>query len=163
MPKLSIISANTSDSVTRVMIFGDSDSTHVEKNGDSTRVTFFTEPLESQSVTRVRAIFTKFLSSWPTNPVRFQTKKWAFVASVMIKIGGNFLSCLSSRAMLHFKDQISPTCIEGDLRLYFHWGVSRAEYIDSLLWFNVVFAYRDNSSGPHTVTFLSFPDASKVI
>jgi len=29
----------------------------------------------------------------------------AFFASVMIKIGANFLFCLSSRSMLHFKDQ----------------------------------------------------------
>jgi len=38
----------------------------------------------------------------------------------LIKIGGNFLFCLSSRAKLHFKDQVSPTCTEGDLRLCFH-------------------------------------------
>jgi len=50
----------------------------------------------------------------------------------MIKIGGNFLFCLSSRAMLNFKDQVSPTCIEEDLRLCFHWGVSRTQYIDTL-------------------------------
>jgi len=48
----------------------------------------------------------------------------------MIKIGGNFLFCLSSRAMLHFKDQVSPTCIEGDLSLYFRLGVSGTQYID---------------------------------
>jgi len=30
-----------------------------------------------------------------------------------------FLFCLSNRAMLHFKDQVSPNCIEGDLRLCF--------------------------------------------
>ena len=41
-------------------------------------------------------------------------------ASVMIKIGGNFLFCLCSRAMLHFKDQVSPTCMEENLRLCFH-------------------------------------------
>jgi len=63
-------------------------SSDVEKNGDSTRVTFFTEWLdsshshwlESQSLTRVRVIFTKSLSSWWTNPVRLRTKKWGFLA-----------------------------------------------------------------------------------
>jgi len=39
---------------------------------------------------------------------------------------------LSSRAMLHFKDQASPTCLEEDLRLCFHWRVSRAQYTDTL-------------------------------
>jgi len=53
----------------------------------------------------------------------------------MIKIGGYFLFCLSSRSMLHFKDQVSPTRVEVDLRLCFHWGVSRAQYIDTLSWF----------------------------
>jgi len=57
----------------------------------------------------------------------------------MIKIGGNFLFCLSSRTMLHFKDKVSPICIEKDLRLCFHWRVSRAQYIDTLSWSNVVF------------------------
>ena len=90
------------------------DSSHVKKNGDLTRL----ESCFSQNdSTRVRVIFTKFLSSWWTNPVRSHTKKWAFFASVMIKIDRNFLFCLSSRAMLHFKDQVSPTSIEGDLRL----------------------------------------------
>jgi len=27
--------------------------------------------------------------------------------------------------MLHFKYQMSPTSVEADLRLCFHWGVSR--------------------------------------
>jgi len=112
--------------------------------------------LESQSTTRVRVIFTKYLRSWRTNPVRLHTKKWEFFASVMIKIGGNFLFSLSSVSMLHFKDQVSPTYIEGDLRLCFHWGVSRAQYSDTLSWFNVVFAYRDHGRGPHTVTLSLF-------
>jgi len=65
----------------------------------------------------------------------------------MIKVGGNFLFCLSARAMVHFKDQVSPTCTEGDLRLSFHWGVIRAQYIDNFSWFNVVFACRDHAVG----------------
>jgi len=111
--------------------------------------------LESQFMTRDKVIFTKSLRFWWTNPVRLHT--WnEFFASVMIKIGGNFLFCLSSCAMLHFKDQVSPTCEEGDLRLFFHWGVSREQYIDTLSWFNVVFAFRDHGSGPHTVTLNFF-------
>jgi len=98
--------------------------------------------------TRVRVIFTISLSSWWTNPDRLHTKKWAIFASVMIKIGGNFLFCLSSLAALHFKDQMSPTCKEGDLTLCFQWGVSKAQYIDTLSWFNAVFTYRDHGSGP---------------
>ena len=137
--------------MTRVTIFGDSDSTRITLRKMVTR-------LESQSMTRdrVRVIFAKSLSSWWTNPVGLHTKKWAFFASVMIKIGENFLFCLSSRAMLHFKDQVSPTCLEGDLRHCFHWGVSRAQYIDILSWFNVVFAYCDHGSGPHSVTLSHF-------
>jgi len=110
----------------------------------SIRVTFFTQWLVSSHIqwleTRVRVIFTKSLSSWWTNPVRLHTKKWAFFASVMIKTGVYFLFCLSSCAMLHFKDQVSTTCIKEDLRLCFHWGVSRAQYIDTLSWFKALFA-----------------------
>ena len=106
--------------------------------------------LESQSMTRVRVIFTISLSSWWTNPIRLYTKKWAFYTSVINKICGNFLFCLSSCAMPHFKDQVSPPGIEVDLRLCFHWRVSRTQYIDTLSWFNVVFAYCDRGSGPHT-------------
>jgi len=54
------------------------------------------------------------------NPLHLHTKKGAFSPSAMIKIGSNFLLCLSSCAMLHFKDQVSPTCTEADLRLCFH-------------------------------------------
>jgi len=40
----------------------------------------------------------------------------------MIKMGGNFLFLLSGRAMLHFKDQVSPSCTEVDLRFAFFEG-----------------------------------------
>ena len=61
--------------------------------------------------------------------------------------------------MVHFKDQVPPTCV---LRLCFQWGVSRAQYIDTLWWFYVVFAYRDQAVG--LILWLeSFPDTSKVI
>jgi len=53
--------------------------------------------------------------------------------------------------MLHFKDQVTSTCIEVDLRFCFHWLVSRAQYIDTLSWFSAAFAYRDHGSEPHTV------------
>ena len=118
------------------------------QNG-STRVTVNDSRLESES-------FLHNLSFWRTNPSRLRTKKWASFASVMIKIGGNFPFCLSSRAMLHFKDQVSPTCMEEDPRPCLHWGASRAQYIDNLSWFNVVFAYRDHGSGSHTVNLRLF-------
>ena len=90
---------------------------------DWTRVKFFTEWFDSSHnqwfETRVRVIFTKSLSSWLTNPVRLYTKEWAFFASVMITISATFLFWLSSRAMLPFKDQMSPTCTEVNLRLAF--------------------------------------------
>jgi len=136
------------------------DSSHVEKNVGSTQLeSCFSQNDSSHSQwleTRVGVIFTKSLSSWWTNPVRLHTNKWAFCASVMIKIGANFLFCLSSCAVLHFKDQLSPPYVEVDLRLCCHWGVSRAQYIDTLSWFNVVFAYRDHGSGSHTVTLSLF-------
>jgi len=151
----------SSDSMTRVndstwvMICGDSDSTWSRWEKwwlDPSHIFHKMTRLESQSMTRVRFIFTISLSSWWTNPVRLHTKKWAFYASVTIKIGANFLFCLSSCAMLHFKDQVSPPCIEVDLKPCFHWEVSRAQYIDTLSLFNVVFTYRDHGSGSHTVT-----------
>jgi len=112
------------------------DSSHVFHR--MARLTINDSKLESESFLQ---------NSWWINPVHLHTKKQAFFTSVMIKIGGNFLFCLFSRAMLHFKDQISSTCIEEDLRPCFHWGVGRAQYIDTLSWFNGVFAYRDHGSG----------------
>jgi len=41
--------------------------------------------------------------------------------------------------MQHLMDQVSPTCSEVGLRLYFHWGVSRAQYIYPSSLFNVGF------------------------
>ena len=87
---------------------------------------------------------------------------WAFFASVMIKIGGNFLFCLSSRSMLHFKDQALQ--------------LAQRETWD--------FSFTDGSAGQNILTLLcglmkylnivilvvglilwleSFPDTSKVI
>jgi len=42
-------------------------------------------------------------------PISFAHKEMSIFASVIIKVGGNFLFCLSSRAMLHFQNQVSPT------------------------------------------------------
>ena len=47
----------------------------------------------------------------------FAHKEKSIFASVMVKIGTSFLFCLSSRAMLHFKVQVYPTGIHGDLIL----------------------------------------------
>jgi len=100
--------------------------------------------------TRVRVIFAKSLSLWWANPIRLHTKKWTFFASVMIKIGGNFLLWLSSCAMLHFKYQVYPTCVEAGLRLCFHSGVSRG----TIYWHLIVTPYRDTLSW-HLIDTLS--------
>jgi len=118
-----------------------------------------------------------FLTEWfDLKPESFLQNLWAtdgqtqfvctqrnehFFASVIFTIGAHFLFWLFSRAMLHFKHQVSPTCTEVDLRLAFHWWGNRAQYIDTLLWFNVVFAYHDHDSRSHTLT-LSL-SSSKVI
>jgi len=68
-----------SDSVTR---FNDSTRLTIFSDSDSTRVTFFTEWLDSSHShwleTRVRVIF-KALSPWWTNPVRLHAKKEHFL------------------------------------------------------------------------------------
>ena len=85
----------------------------------------------------------EFLMDKPTSVAH---KEKRIFAPVMIKIGANFLFRLSSHAMLHFEDQVHPTCTEADLRLFFNWGVSRAQHIGTLSWFNVVFAVGTSSS-----------------
>jgi len=91
------------------VMFGDSDSSRVTLKKMVTRLEssyFFHKMtwLESQSMNRdsSHSLFYTSLSFWWTKPVRLHTKKWAFLASVMIKIGENFLFCHSSRAVLHF-------------------------------------------------------------
>ena len=74
---------------------------HFSQN-DSTRVTINDSRLESES----------FLQNlWaPDEQVQYvcTQRKWAFFASVMIKIGTNFLFWVSSRAILHFKNLSVP-------------------------------------------------------
>ena len=53
-------------------------------------------------------------------PSPFAHKEMSIFASVVIMIGASFLFCLSSRAMLHFKVQVYPTGIHGDLILCFN-------------------------------------------
>jgi len=66
-----------------------------------------------------RRHFYKIFEPLMDKPNLFPHKDIAFFASVIIKIGANFLFWLSGRAMLHSKDQVFPTCIEADLRLCF--------------------------------------------
>ena len=125
-----------SDSVTRV-----NDSKWVTLRKMVTQLKSFFHRmtrLESQSMTRdtSQSHFHKISEFLMDKTSSFAHKEMSiFFASVIIKIGGNFLFCLSSRAILHVKDHVSPTYIEGDLRLCFHWGVSRTQYIDTLSWF----------------------------
>ena len=85
-------------------------------------------------------------------PSSLAHKKWGFFASVMIKIGGNFLFWLSSGVMLHFKGQVSY--VEGDLAFTERW-------VGQNLLTPVVFAYRNHDSGPHAVTLILFQIAYK--
>jgi len=138
------------------------DSSHVEKNGDSIRVTFFTESLESTRVTTVnnsRLESESFLQSlWvPYGQTQFvcTQRNGDFLLQWWSRLGEIFcFVCLV--AMLHFKDQVSQTCVKADWDFAFTEGSVGAQYIDNLSWFNVEFAYRDHGSGSHTVTLCLF-------
>ena len=101
-----------SDSVTRVndmsrvTIFGDLDSTPVTLRTMVTRLQSHFSQNDSCDnqwrETRVRV----WASDGQTYSVCFHTKKLAFSASVMIKIGEDFLFWLYSRDMLRFCDQL---------------------------------------------------------
>ena len=67
-------------------------------------------------------VFPKFLTSSPGSGSKGKTQN---PARVDPGYPHPVPPLLSSFAMLHFKDQVSPTCVEADLRLCFHWGVSR--------------------------------------
>jgi len=124
---------------------------------DSTRVIFFAEWLDSshnqwldsshnQWLDSSQSHFYKISEPLMDKPGYLHTKKWAFVVSVMITIGENFPFWLSSHVMLHFKDQVLPITPK---TLLFNWGARRAEYIDTLSWFNVAFAHCDHGSRPY--------------
>ena len=135
-----------SDSVTRVNDSSHNfwwlglDSSHVEKHGDSIRLESCVSQNDSTRVTVYdsRLVSESFLQNlWvPDGQTQFVCTQinehyllqdWRkFSVIFCTKIGGNFLFCLFSRAMLHFKEQMSPICIEGDLRHCFYWWVSRA-------------------------------------
>jgi len=106
---------------TRATIFGD--SSYIEKNGEWTRVTFFTEWLDSIRVTinDLRLESESFLQNLWASDEQTQfvctQRNEHFFSSVMFKIGANFLFWLSRHALLYFKDQLSPTYTEADLRL----------------------------------------------
>jgi len=119
------------------MICGDSDSTRVTLRKMVIRLESRFSQNESIWVTvndSSQSNFYNIFEFLMDKPSSFAHKKWAFFASMMIKIGANFLFCLSSFAMLQFKDQVSPPCLEVDLRFCFHGEVSRAQYIDTLSW-----------------------------
>ena len=101
---------------------------------DSSHVFLIMTRLESQSMTRdsSQGNFYKIYEFLMDKTSSFAHNEMSICASVMIKIVANFLFWVSSRAMLHFQDQVSLTCTEADLRLCFHWGVSGASYIDTL-------------------------------
>jgi len=100
-----VIAHYSSDSVTRVTIFCNSDFTRVTMR---TMVTRLNSRFSQNESTWVRVIFAKSLTVWLTNPVCLKTKKWTLFTSVMIKIGAFFVFLLSGRYMLHFKDENVP-------------------------------------------------------
>jgi len=110
--------------------------------------------LESQSITRdsSQSHFYKSSEFLMDKPNSFAHKEMGNFGFSNDQDWGDFLFCLHICVMLHFKDQVSPTCTEVDLRFFFRCRVSRAQYIDTLSWFNEMFAYSDHGSGPHTVT-----------
>jgi len=63
--------------------------------------------LESQSKTgdSSQSHFYKISEFLIDKPTSCALKEMSIFASVMIKIGANFLFCLASRSMPHFKDQ----------------------------------------------------------
>jgi len=136
--------ADTSDSVTRVidstrvMIFGNSDSTRVRLRKMVTRIEsrfHRMTRLESQSMTRdsSQSHFCKISEPLINKPSFLHTKKWSFFGPVMIQIAANFLFRLSSRVILYPKGQVFITCTEVDLRFAFHWGARRVQYTVDLL------------------------------
>ena len=155
---------HTSDSVTRVndstrvTIFGDSDSTRVTLRKMVTRlksshVFHRMTRLESQSITRVRAIFTKSLSSWWTNPLRVHLKKWAFLLQWWSRLAQIF--CFTCLVVLYYILWIKrPNMHRGRPETLFHWRVSRAQNIDTLSWFNSVFEHCYPGNRSHTVTWV---------
>jgi len=115
-----------SDSLTRV-----NDSTWVTNFGDSvsTRFTLRTMVTPHESIhffpkmTRLRSE-SFFQNLWASDGQTLfvctqRNKTNSIFASGMIKIDTNLVCWLSSRAMLHFEDQIFPPCTEVDLRLCF--------------------------------------------
>ena len=143
---------------TRVTIFGDSNSSHVQKNGDSTRVTFFTEwldPSNSQWLeTRVRLIFTKSLELLMDNPHFVCTKRnkhillqwWSRLAEIF---------CFACVVVLCCIWRIKCPQLRWRETWDFAFTEVSAEHnilTGTLTWFNAVFAYRDHGSGRHIVT-----------
>jgi len=114
--------------------------------------------LESQLMTRCssQSHFYKISESLTDRPSSFAHREMSIFASVIIKIGANVLFRLSSRLMLPFQDHVSQLSQRYTWDFALHWGGSRAQYIDTLSWFDEVFAYRDHGSGPHSVTLSLF-------
>jgi len=82
----------------------------------------------------------------------------------MIKIGTNFLFYLSSRAMLLFEHQHSPTCIDVDLRLCFPEGSPGHNTVYwhlIVVWWSICISWLWPWSSYCDLE--SFPDTSKVI
>ena len=119
------------------------DSSHVEKDGDSTRlesshVFHRMTRLESQSMTRdsSQSHFCKISEPLIDKRSLFACKEIIIFWSSNDQNWCNFLFWLSSRVILYPKGQVFITCTEVDLRFAFHWGSRRVQYrpIDTSSW-----------------------------
>ena len=127
-----------SDSVTRVN--GSShnfwwlglESSHVEKHGNSIRLESCVSQNDSTRVTVYdsRLVSESFLQNlwFPDGQTQFvcTQRNEHFLLQWSSRLAEIFCFACLVVLMLHFKDQMSPTCIKGDLRHCFHWWVSRA-------------------------------------
>ena len=135
------VPANCSDSVIPV---NDSTRVTLRNDGDSTRVTFFTEWLDSSLkqwlMTKSESSLQTFQASdWQTQFVC--TQNMSFFASVMIDIGANFLFwvCRHSGVMHHGGKAETLLFTEGP-------GPAGHNTSNTCWRFNVVFSYCDHGN-----------------
>ena len=149
---------------TRVTIFGDSDSTGVMLKK---MVTWLESRFSHNNSTRVTvndsSHFYKISECLMDKPSSFAHKEMRNFCFSDDQDWGNFLSWLSSCGMLHFKDQVSLTCVEADLRLCFHWGVSRGTIYWHLIVVQCSICLSWSWQWVSYCDLVSFPDTNKVI
>ena len=124
----------------------------------STRVTFFHRMtrLESQSVTRDSSQshfynVSEFLIDKPTSCALKEMSIFCFSDDQ----DWRKILCYACLVVLCYILRIKrPNLHRGRPETFFLWGDSRAQYIDTLSWFNAVCEYCHPVSGSHTVTWV---------